>query len=78
MKENDFTLKKAWSWWYPAETIADEDYVDDRVLLVNTPTQTESLQPAPRIAAGGIGLLVNINKTEYLCFNKEGAIFYSK
>ena len=39
MKENYFTLKKARSRWYPAQTIMDADYADDIVLLTNTPTQ---------------------------------------
>ena len=36
-------LKKARSRQYTAETITDEDYQDDLALLVNTPTQAESL-----------------------------------
>ena len=43
MKENDFTLKKARSNWYPPETITDTDYADDLALLANTPAQAESL-----------------------------------
>ena len=38
MKENGFTLKKAKSRWYPAETVMDIDYIDDIVFLANTPT----------------------------------------
>ena len=41
IKENGFTLKKARSGWYPAETITDADNVDDIALLANTPTQAE-------------------------------------
>ena len=52
----------------------DTDYADDRALLANTPTQAESLLPAPGYAAGGIDLNENTNKMEYMCFNWEGAI----
>ena len=43
IKENGFTLKKAKSRLYPAETITDTDYADDLVLLANTPGQVKSL-----------------------------------
>ena len=36
MKENDFTLEKARSRWYPAQTIMDVDYADDIALLAST------------------------------------------
>ena len=62
MKENVFTLKKAWSRWYPAQTISDADYADDIALLENAPTQTESLLQSLEQAAGGIGLHVNAIK----------------
>ena len=47
IKENGFTLKMARSRRYPGEPITDADYTDDIVLLTNTPTQAESLLPAP-------------------------------
>ena len=62
MKENGFTLKKAKSRWFPAETITDADNADDIVLLSNTPTQAESMLHSLEQAAGGIGLHVNTNK----------------
>ena len=43
IKMNGFTLKKARSRQYPAETITDVDYADEIALLANTPAQTESL-----------------------------------
>ena len=43
IKENGFTLKKARSRRYPAETITGADYIDDLTLLVNTPAQAESM-----------------------------------
>ena len=60
MKENGFTLKKARSRWYPAETI-----------LTNTPTQAESLLHSLEQVAGGVGLHMNASKTEYIFFNQK-------
>ena len=72
--KNGFTLKKR-SRWYSAETITDTDYADDVALLANTPTQAESPLQSLEQAAGGISLLGNANKTEYMCFNPEADIF---
>ena len=52
----------------------DTDCTNDIVLLANTPTQTESLLHSLEWAAGGIGLHVNADKTEYMCFNQRGDI----
>ena len=52
----------------------DADFIDDIELLVNTPTQVESLQYSWKRAAGGIGLYMNMDKMEYKCFNQEGVI----
>ena len=71
MKENGFILKKAKSRQYPIQTITDTNYADDIVLLANTPTQAESLLHNQEQAAGCIGLHVNIDKTEYMCFNQK-------
>ena len=43
MKENGFTLKKARSQLYLAETIIDADYTDDLAFLVKTQAKVESL-----------------------------------
>ena len=51
------------------ETITDAAYADDIALLANTPTQAESLLQCQQQAAGSISLHVNIEKTEYMCFN---------
>ena len=48
------------------------DYADDRALLANTPGQAKSLLHNQGQTAGGFGLHVNANKTEYICF-KQGA-----
>ena len=50
----------------------DADYADNIMLLANTSTQV-SLHSLEQ-AAGGIGLHVNVNKTEYMCFNQKGDI----
>ena len=71
MKENGLTLKKATSKWYPAQTVMDADYADYIALLVNTPTQAESLLQSLKHAAGGIGLHVNVDKMEYMSFNQK-------
>ena len=71
MKENDFTLKKPRSRRYTAETITDADYEDVRTLLTNTPTQPDTLLHCLEQAAGAIGLHVNADKIEYMCFDKK-------
>ena len=74
MKENGFKLTKERSRKYPAQTIMDADYADDTALLVNAPTQAESLLHRLERAAAGIGLHVNTQKTEYKFFNQTGDI----
>ena len=74
MKDNGFKLAKEISRKYPAQTITDADYVDDIALLANTPAQAETLLLSLELAAGGIGLHVNTDKTEYMCFNQRGDI----
>ena len=44
------------------------------MLLANTPTQAESLLHSLGQAASGIGLRVNEDKMEYICFNQKGDI----
>ena len=65
IKENGFTLKTVRSTQYFAETMKD---ADDLTLLANTPAQTKSLLHSLQQAAGGIGLYVNANKTEFMYF----------
>ena len=52
----------------PAEIIIDADYTDDLAFLENTPSQAESQLDILEQAARGIGLYVNSNKKEFLCF----------
>ena len=52
----------------------DTDYADDLVLLVHTPAQVESLLHSPVKAIGGIGLFMNADKIQYMCFKQKGTI----
>ena len=69
IKENDFKLTKEKSRRYPAKTITDADFADDKALQANAPAQAEILLHSLERAAAGIGLYVNADKTEYMCFN---------
>ena len=71
-KKKASMLTKERSRRYLAQTIKDMDYTDDILLLANTPAQAESLQHTLKWEAGGIGLHVNADKTEYMCFNQRG------
>ena len=75
MKENGFKLTKERNRRYPAQTITDADYTDDLALLGNTPAQAETLLHCLERAAGCIGLHINADKTEYMCFNQRDDIF---
>ena len=70
MKENCFTLEKARSRRYPAQTITDADYADDIALLANTPAQAESQLHSLEREAGFIGIHVNADRTEFMCVNQ--------
>ena len=74
MKDKGFKLTEERSRMYPAHTITDADYADDIALLANTPAQAETLLHSLERAAVGIGLYVNAEKTEYMCFNQRGHI----
>ena len=68
MKEK---LAKERSKSYPAQTITEADYADDIALLVNSPTQAESLIYSLERAAGGIGFHVNAEKNRTCALIKE-------
>ena len=74
MKENGFNLAKERSRRYPTQTIRDVDYADNIALLANIPTQAETLLHSLEWVAVGIGLHVNVDKTEYMCFNQSSDI----
>ena len=73
MKDNCFKLTKERRRRYPAQTITDTDYAVDIALLANTPVEAETMLHSQERAAG-IGLHVNADKTEYICFNQRGEI----
>ena len=52
----------------------DADYIDDIALMANTPTQAKILLHSLEHVAGGIGLHVNADKTEYMYINQRGDI----
>ena len=74
IKENGFKLTKERSRRYLAKTITDADYADDIALLANTTAQAETLLHSLKQTAASIGLHVNANQTEYMCFNQTGDI----
>ena len=74
IKENGFKLMKERSRTYSAKIITDPDDANDIALLVNAPAQAETLLHSPERAAAGIGLHVNAQKSEYMCFNQTGDI----
>ena len=69
IKEHGFTLKLSRSRRYSTQTITD---ADDMALLANTPTPGESQLHNLGHAVGYIGVHVNADKTEYICFNQKG------
>ena len=74
MKDNGFKLAREISRSYPAQTITDADFADDTTLMPNAHTQAETLQHNLERADAGIGLQVNADKTEYMCFNQRGDV----
>ena len=66
VRKNRFTLERARSRQYPAQTITDVDYADDIALEVNTPARDESILYSLEKAATGIGLHVNEEKRKYM------------
>ena len=67
MKENCFKLTKEGSRSDSAQTITN-------ALPANTPAQAETLLHSLERSAASIGLYVNADKTEYMCFNQRGYI----
>ena len=74
MKENNFKLAKQRSRRYFTQTITDAGSADDIALLANLAAQAESLRHSLERAAGGMGLHLYADKTEYMCFNQRGDI----
>ena len=63
-KENGFTLRKARSKRFPAETVTDAHYRDDLELLANTSVQADSLLHCQE----------QENRIEVMYFKQERAI----
>ena len=74
MKNKGLKLTKERSLRYLVQTITDADYADDIALAANAPAQAETLLHSLEWAVAGIGLHVNADKTEYICFNQRGDI----
>ena len=74
MKDNSFKLTKERRRRYLAKTITNANYTDDLALLANTTAQAETLLHSLERTAAGIGLHVNADKMEYMCFNQRGNI----
>ena len=74
MKENGFNVSKERSKRYPAQTITDADYADDISLLANLPAPAKFRLHSLERAAGGIGLHINADKTQYMYFNQRNDI----
>ena len=72
MKDNGFKLINERIRRYPAQTITDTDNADNIALLANTLAQAETLQHSLKRVTAGIGLHLNADKTEYMCFNSTG------
>ena len=70
IRENGFELTKKRGRRYPAKTITDADYTDDITILANTPNQAETLLHSLERVTAGIGLHINADKTEYICYNQ--------
>ena len=52
----------------------DADYADDLAFLANTLAKAGSLLHSLEQAPRGIGLYINSDKTEFMCFKQDGAI----
>ena len=66
IRENGFELTKKRSRRYPAKTITDAAYADDRAILANAPAQTKTLMHSLERSSASIGLHVNVRKSEYM------------
>ena len=75
MKGNSFMQAKEKSRRWPAQTITDADYADDMAHLAKTPAQAETQLLSLERTPTGIGSHVNVNKTEFMCFNQRGDIY---
>ena len=75
MKDNSFKVAKKRSKRYPARIITYTSFADDIAILANTLALAETLLLSLERTAGGIGLHVNADRTEYMYFNQRVDIY---
>ena len=73
IKENGLILTKSSSPRY-ANNLTDADYADDLALFANSSSEVSALLHSLENAAKDIGMHVNADKTEYMCFNTQGSL----
>ena len=54
--------------------MTDTDFTDNLALLTNIPAQAESLLYSLEQAVRSIGLYLNADKTEFMCFSHNGVM----
>ena len=72
--EYGLTLELTRSRRFHTKKIADADYADDLALLSDNSYNAQKLLHILEKSAAFIGLHVNATKTEYMCYNQDGAI----
>ena len=72
--EYGLTLELARSRRFHTEKITDADYSDDLAILSYNSYNAQKLLHILEKSAAFIGLHVNAAKTEYMCYNQDGAI----
>ena len=71
--ELGFTLTKQKSKCYPAMKITDADYADDLAVLADILKDATFLLHSIERTAKEIGLYLNADKTEFICFNQDAS-----
>ena len=71
--ELGFTLAKRKSKRYPAMKITDADYADDLAVLADVLKDATFLLHSIERTAKEIGLYLNADKTEFICFNQDAS-----
>ena len=71
--ELGFTLAKRKSKRYPAMKITNADYADDLAVLADILKDATFLLHSIERTAKEIGLYLNADKTEFICFNQDAS-----
>ena len=71
--ELGFTLAKRKSKRYPAMKITNADYADDLAVLADVLKDATFLLHSIERTAKEIGLYLNADKTEFICFNEDAS-----